>query len=584
MRKIDKLVLSAVIPPILLAGLILTFVVLTREIAVLSELLITRNASLDVIALLAAAILPGIAIFSLPMSYLIGILIGLSGLSGEVQITALRACGVPLRRILSPILLLGGLVMAVTAVLSIVILPSSKDTLHNLKDSISIRQATSQVQPRVFNEQFPNVVFYLDDLAPDKQNWSRVFLVDNSDPKTPRVVLARNGVWVSDRSAFRLQFHLEHGKIYEVNPEDPGKDNVSVFAATDIPMDLNHGGSPHQAGSDVSRTRKPAEQSTQELWRGIPNAPPDERRERWVELHKRFALPFSVLGFSLLGLTLGISTRKGGRASGFVLSFILVILFYTLFTGGIRLASVGKLAPWLGAWGANLSLIVLGGLFLATAERAHWLGHLVSSWHWKRKQQQLRRQLHQEAALPRSDNLDGALGSSACRIARFRFPKMLDVYIGKGFCAYFLWALLVCSALFIVLTLFDLLDDIIRNRIPLIQVIGYFVYLTPQILLLVIPMSVLVAILINFGILEKSSEVTALKAGGWSLYRISMPVFLLAALFCFGIYLMQDYILPYANIRQDSLRNIIKGRPAQTSMWPQRKWILGESQRIFNYE
>jgi len=116
------------------------------------------------------------------------------------------------------------------------------------------------------------------------------------------------------------------------------------------------------------------------------------------------------------------------------------------------------------------------------------------------------------------------------------------------------------------------------------QVLDYFVFLVPQILLLVIPMSVLLAILINFGILEKSSEITALKAGGRSLYRIAVPVFIMAMGICTGLYLIQDYVLPYSNIRQDSLRNIIKGRPAQTSMRPQRKWIFGESGRIFNYD
>ena len=134
------------------------------------------------------------------------------------------------------------------------------------------------------------------------------------------------------------------------------------------------------------------------------------------------------------------------------------------------------------------------------------------------------------------------------------------------------------------LTLFDLLDDIIRNRIRLVYVIEYFVFLTPHILLLVIPMSVLLAILINFGILEKSSQVTALKAGGWSLYRVALPVLLLASVLCVGLYFMQDYFLPYANIRQDSIRHLIKGRPPQTSMRPQRKWIFGESNRIFNYD
>lgn len=75
-----------------------------------------------------------------------------------------------------------------------------------------------------------------------------------------------------------------------------------------------------------------------------------------------------------------------------------------------------------------------------------------------------------------------------------------------------------------------------------------------------------------------------MKSGGWSLYRIALPVLLQGTIFCIGIYILQDYVLPFANIRQDSLRNVIKGRPAQTTMRPQRKWILGESNRIYNYD
>jgi len=585
MRKVDKLILGAVYPPVILSGVVLTFVVFMRELGRLSELLITRNASPEVIGMLAGAILPAILIFSLPMSYLIGTLIGISGLSGENQITALRACGVPLRRILLPVLALGGCVLAVTAVLSVFILPSSNDVLHTLKDNISLRQVTSQVQPRVFNEEFSNVVFYLDDIALDRQRWSRVFLADNSNPKSPRVILARDGAWVTNQQAFRLQFHLEDGTIYEANPDDPGKDNVSLFAATDIPVDLNHGGPPHPAESGYGRPKRPIEQTTLELWRGRPDVPAAQRGEQLIELHKRLSIPFSVVGFSLLGLTLGINTTKGGRASGFVLSFILVLVFYNLFFGGVRLASVGKVSPWLGAWGANLILSALGLVSLATAERSHWLSYWMSSWAWKKKLEPLSRQFHLDQATRAGiQRLDNVIDTSTRGFARFRFPKILDIYVSRGFLTYFLWALLVCSCLFVVLTLFDLLDDIIRNRIPAGYVIGYFVFLMPQILLLVIPMSILLAVLINFGVLEKSSEITALKAGGWSLYRISTPVFLIAALLCLGVYLMQDYVLPYSNIRQDNLRNIIKGRPAQTYMRPQRKWIFGESNRIFNYD
>ncbi len=573
----------AILPPFMISCAALTFVVFVREFGRLSELLITRNASIPTVGLIAAAILPGILIFSLPLAYLIGLLIGMSGLSGECQIIALRACGVPLQRLLKPVVTIALGVGVVTSVLSLLVLPEANDIFYSLKDRISLRQATSQIQPRVFNEQFPNVVFYLDDLAVDRQHWSRVFLSDNSDPKAPRTVLAREGTWVTDSAALRLQLHLSDGTVYQTDPANPAKDNVSVFATTDIPIDLVSGGGTG-AAEPTQPPRKAFEMTTAELWKGVNAANRAQRLEQRIELHRRMAIPFSVFGFALVGLTLGINTKKGGKTSGFVLSLALVVLFYALLMNGLRLASVEKLPPWMGAWGANILLSSLGFVLLANAERGNWLSHWISSWRWKSKFAPVSRQLHLAAARQRIQQFDAAVVDNTMRIAQISFPKVLDVYISRGFLQYFLWSTVVCGVLFVVLTLFDLLDDIIRNRIGVYYLVNYFFFLTPQILMLIIPMAVLLAILIHFGILEKHSEVTALKAGGWSLYRIALPVFIMSTGVCVALYLVQDYVLPYANIRQDSIRNIIKGRPPQTSMRPQRKWIFGESNRIFNYD
>ncbi|MBP1602187.1 MAG: permease YjgP/YjgQ family protein, partial [Acidobacteria bacterium] len=171
MRRIDKLLIKAVIGPFVIAAVVLTFVVFAHDMGRLSELLITRNASLESVAMICASILPGILIFSLPLAFVIGLLIGLSGLSSESQIIALRACGVPLRRLLVPLMFLGALVGVSTGVLSIYLLPRSMDLLRILKERVSLRQATAQVEPRVFNEDFPNIVFYLDDLSVDRQQW-----------------------------------------------------------------------------------------------------------------------------------------------------------------------------------------------------------------------------------------------------------------------------------------------------------------------------------------------------------------------------------------------------------------------------
>ena len=584
-RRIDKLLIKAVLGPFVIAAVVLTFVVFAHDMGRLSELLITRNASPESVLLICASILPGILIFSLPLAYVIGLLIGLSGLSSESQIIALRACGVPLRRLLVPVMLLGAVVGAATGVLSIYVLPQSMDLLRSLKDKVSLRQATSQVEPRVFNEDFPNIVFYLDDLSVDRQRWDRVFLADNSDPKRPRIILARQGTWVTDQEAARLQLHLRNGTVYQIDPQDSSRDNVSVFSATDIPVDLRLRPGLNTDNGSAESPRRAPELSTLELWQGTgPDTPAGDRLEQLIQLHRRLAIPFSVVPFGLLGLTFGASMKKGGRTSGFVLSLALVLTFFVLFMNGLRLASVGSVPPWLGAWGANIILAVLGFSLLANVERASSLLHGLSGWHWKPWLISIGSTLHFATIREKIRKADYAVIASTSRIARIHFPRIIDTYVTRSFITYFLWSAIACGTLFIVLTVFDLLDDIIRNRIPVIYVIQYLFFLTPQVLMLVIPMSVLLAILISFGILEKHSEVTALKAGGWSLYRIALPVVLITSAVCAGLYFLQDQILPHANVRQDSLRHVIKGRPAQTFMRPQRKWIFGENGRIFNYE
>jgi LPS export ABC transporter permease LptG/LPS export ABC transporter permease LptF len=583
MPKIDKLLCQAIIPPFLISLAVLTFVVFINEISSVSELLITRNASLGVILIVGGAILPRILIFSLPLAYLIGILIGLSGLSGESQITALRACGIPVRMLLRPILVLGLAVGSATAVLSTAVLPRTNDILQLAKQRMSLTRAFSYIQPRVFNEDFPNIVFYLEDLSVDRQHGSGVFLSDNSDSKSPRTIMARSGTWIVDSENKRFQLHLEQGASYTINPEDPSNDNVSVFKKTDIPIDLQN--EIADPGDQNPRPRKVTEQYTTYLWKHYQQVEQKERLEFLIELNRRFALPFSVFPFALLGLTLAVRAKKGGRTSGFVLSLIAVLLFYILFINGIRLASVGKVNPWIGAWGANAIMAAVGLILLARVEKGFGISPYIDAFWTYSRNQELSNRLPLQGLRKQFAAIDNSIIRSTSGLARFLFiPKIFDLYISRGFFIYFFWSLLTCGTLFVLLTLFDLLDDIIRNRIPVSYVLDYFTFLTPQILMLVIPMSVLLAILINFGILEKNSEITAMKAGGWSLYRVGIPVFLIASGFCMLLFFNQDYVLPYANERQDSLRNVIKGRPPQTTTRLQRKWILGDSDRIYNYE
>src|SRR5437762_386290 len=97
-------------------------------------------------------------------------------------------------------------------------------------------------------------------------------------------------------------------------------------------------------------------------------------------------------------------------------------------------------------------------------------------------------------------------------------------------------------------------------------------------------MSVLVAVLVTFGVLSKHNEVTAFKASGVSLYRLTAPVLLASAILSAGLFAFDYLYVPQANLRQDALRDKIKGRAVQTYLRPDRKWIKGAGSRIYYYK
>ena len=173
--------------------------------------------------------------------------------------------------------------------------------------------------------------------------------------------------------------------------------------------------------------------------------------------------------------------------------------------------------------------------------------------------------------------------------ARNVFPRILDEYVVREFLNMFFLVLAGFVLLMLVFTFFDLVGDILRNHIPLSTVGAYLVNLTPSMLYQIAPLAVLIAVLVTFGVLNRNSEIIAMKATGISLYRLVVPIVSIAAILAVSLFLFDEYYLPQANRRQEALRNIIKGRPPQTVLHPEQNWIFGQPRpgepgRIFYYQ
>src|SRR5205807_5009410 len=130
----------------------------------------------------------------------------------------------------------------------------------------------------------------------------------------------------------------------------------------------------------------------------------------------------------------------------------------------------------------------------------------------------------------------------------------------------------------------ELLGDILRNQISSLVVGEYLLSVSPYFLYNITPLAVLLAVLITFGLMQRSSEIIAIKATGISIYRIVLPVLVVASLLATGLFFFDQFYLPHANKRQDALRSLIKGKPAQTYLNPERKWIFGAHHEIYYYE
>ncbi|MBZ5534345.1 MAG: LptF/LptG family permease [Acidobacteriia bacterium] len=295
-------------------------------------------------------------------------------------------------------------------------------------------------------------------------------------------------------------------------------------------------------------------------------------------MYRRFALPCSCLVLALLGIPLGISSRKGGKSYGFVLSLLVISAYYLLFVSGSRFAEDGRLSPFVGIWGTNLIFLFYGGILTFLHERSlfrisrpQFLDPL-----WLKRAPQMN---NSGSAPPKP-------AGKVINVLRLISPHILDEYILRGFFTYLLLSLGAFIMIFIIVTLFELISDIVRNNISPLTTIYYFVFLTPQIVYTLTPLAVLVATLVNFGLLTKTNQITAMKASGLSLYRLSLSLLFSAAVISVGMFVLQDFVLPGSNQRQDLYRNIIKGRPPQTFLRPNQNWIVGAGNshlQIYNY-
>lgn len=579
MRILTKYILREVLWHALIGAGLFTFVIFMRDVGRILELVVRNSAPFPSVVEIFLFTIPTALTVTIPMGVLVGILIGLSRLAADSEVTAMRASGMGVGmfvRVLSIFALAAWLLATVNQAL---IAPRAAASLANLQDQLKRTQASFEIQPRVFYENFRNYVLYVQDVgvASNGALWKGIVLADISTPGAPKITLAEQGVVVHE-SETRLHLHLNRGSEHQSNPRTPQEYSITTFDETDIPVNLPEPEPRRSSEIGVAEQGQSAhvsQLSTATVVKLSRQSKPQAARWYEVELHRRFALPTACIVLALVGIPLGLSAKKGGKSTGFILTILLVFVYYILSLAGVALARQGRLPPALGVWMANILFFLTGAALLWRVD--HKPLEIASVRHiWARLKRHLRER--------RQAGGRSARAAPRRRVFNLGFPQILDDYILRDFFTYFGIVLVGFLMLMLVFSFFELLGDIIRNRVPLITVGEYLLNVLPGMIYLLTPLSVLIAVLVTFSLLQRANEITAMKATGISIYRVILPVLVIAAVIPVGLFFFEQFYVPHANKRQDALWNLMKGKPPQTYLRPDRKWIFGQHSTIYYYE
>jgi len=584
---LDGYVAREIWPPTALGLLLFTFILLLDQISNLMKVLVSRGADLATVVRAFAFLLPSIFSVTIPMAFLMGVLLAFGRLASDSEIVALRASGISPARLLRPVVALSMATGLLTFYIVAVALPAANQAYREIIFALIVSKARTGVTPRVFNDDLipgGNMVLYVSDIPATTGEWQDIFIYDTKNPQQPRAILARGGRMDIDRERSKVELDLRDGVIYTFNSASPEQIDEDRFAAGQFPLSYD------EFFPKIPLAKGDREMTLPDLAQTIGQLKAEGKgRKEYgrfeVEYHKKFAIPFACVVFGFLGLGLSLGSKKEARSAAFGLSIAVIFVYYVIIRLGEQAGDTGLMAPVLAMWAAN---IILG----AAALLLLWLNHREAAFdpldpsHYKVLLPRIRTR-------PRAD--DGAVARPrpgggrrvvVLRVPRIGFPVpgILDRYIARNYFGNFALVLAAFWALFVLVSFMDLFDDVQHNRVKGAVVLHYYAFASTEILHLLTPVAVLVSVLITFGVMARQNEITAIKAAGISVYRAVLPTIVIAVCTSFAMFEAAEYILPPLNKVADRDMNVIKGRPPQASTLNQHRWILGSDGRFYNYD
>jgi lipopolysaccharide export system permease protein len=351
-RTVTRYLISEILPPFIFGLLTFTFILLIARILKLVELVVTRGVPLLQIGKLFALILPTFLELTVPMAFLLAILLGLGRLSGDQELLALKASGFSPLQILMPIAMVALAVATMTLFLTTLARPSAQIALKKELYNIAKTRVGTALREKVFNDDFPQILIYLEEIIPPGNVAQGILVIDKRDRTRDNIILGKVALINTEEETQTLSLRLFDGSIYERQKTRPGFSQTQ-FNIYDFRLDLDE-----LIGPIREKNTGPKEMSVSRLLEVI-----EERREQGtsaipelMEFHQRISFAFVPIVFCLLGVSLSLlpRTSRANRSWGVGLCIVWFVIYYALLSLGKALGDKGILHPLVALWLPNI--------------------------------------------------------------------------------------------------------------------------------------------------------------------------------------------------------------------------------------
>jgi lipopolysaccharide export system permease protein len=272
----------------------------------------------------------------------------------------MRAAGLSLFRLTQPVFLFALSVFAMTLVLSQWGQPWSSVNLKKVALNLLRDQLVLALERGTFNEPIPRMTIYVQDSGRG-QDAKGIFVSDERNAEEPRVIVAERYHVLMDPANDQVALRLLNGVIH-TRPDQVDQYQQISFTSYDLRLNLS------QSGYAAKEERPTYEAIMAELQRSQGKDPTALRR--LTEYYKDLAFPTASLVFCLLGVPVGIVSKRSGRIGGFAVGVLIVVAYYMLNVACEFLVTTLVIPPFAGAWAPNgLFALITVALFLIMSRR-----------------------------------------------------------------------------------------------------------------------------------------------------------------------------------------------------------------------